>query len=77
MPSIFLSRTSSAIFSIIVDLFTWNGISVTMMASRIAASLDMQRPRIMTGRGRLIGLANALSAENDAAGREVRTRQTV
>ncbi|CAC7125533.1 Uncharacterised protein [Staphylococcus aureus] len=29
IPSIFLSRTSSAIFSIIRALFTWKGISVT------------------------------------------------
>jgi hypothetical protein len=34
MPSIFLSRTSSPIFSISDALFTWYGSSVTMMASR-------------------------------------------
>ena len=34
MPSIFFSRTSSAMRSIIVALFTWYGISVMMIASR-------------------------------------------
>ncbi len=34
MPSIFLSRTAWAIFSISVDLLTWYGISVTTSASR-------------------------------------------
>ncbi len=34
MPSIFFSRTSSAICSISRALFTWYGISVTMMLSR-------------------------------------------
>ncbi len=34
MPSIFLSRTAWAIFSISVDLLTWYGISVTTSACR-------------------------------------------
>ena len=53
MPSIFLSRISSPIFSISVALFTWYGSSVTMMASRpprifstcaFARSVMMPRP---------------------------------
>ena len=34
MPSIFLSRMSSPIFSMRLALLTWYGSSVTMMASR-------------------------------------------
>ena len=37
MPSIRLSRTACAIFSISVLLLTWYGISVTMSALRVAA----------------------------------------
>ena len=46
MPSIRFSRTSSAIFSISVALFTWYGISVTMIASRslrIVSICDLAR----------------------------------
>ena len=38
MPSIFLSLTSSAIFSCSVRLFTWNGSSSTMIAVRAPRS---------------------------------------
>ena len=59
MPSIFLSRMSSPIFSISVALFTWYGSSVTMIASRpprsfstcaLALSVMMPRPVVYASR---------------------------
>ena len=48
MPSTRLSRTNSAIFSIMEALFTWNGTSVTMIASRSPRISSMcTLPRIM------------------------------
>ena len=69
-----LSRTSSAIFSIIVALFTWYGISVMMSASRslrIVSIVDAPAHQDRAAAG-LVGRADAGAAEDDAAGREVR-----
>ena len=43
-----LSRTSSAIFSIIEALFTWNGTSVMMIASRSPRSGSIETLPRMT-----------------------------
>ena len=49
IPSMRFSRTSSAIFSIIVALFTWYGISWMISASRPErTSSVVTRPRIST-----------------------------
>ena len=75
MPSIFLSRASSAMCSISRALFTWYGISVTMMASRRCLRfLDLVRARIEGGRGPSVGGGNFAGAVDDAGGREIRAR---
>ena len=69
-----LSRTSSAIFSIIVALFTWKGTSVMMIASRsprICSIVDLAAHDDRAAAGR-IGAVDAGAAEDDAAGREIR-----
>ena len=66
MPSIRFSRTSSAIFSIIVALFTWYGISVTMIASRslrIVSTCDPAAHQDRAAAGR-VGRADAGAAED-------------
>ena len=75
MPSMRLSCTISAIFSIIVALLTWNGISWTTSASRsrlhrLHRHLPAHHDRAAPG---LVGRADAGAAEDDAAGGKIRT----
>jgi len=67
-------RTSSAMRSTMVALFTWYGISVTMIASRSLRRLSISTLPRMTiePAAEVVGRARMpWRAENDAAGREV------
>ena len=74
MPSSRLSCTSSAIFATSMALLTMYGISVTTM--RLTAVLHRLDLRLRAGDDAAaaggVGVVNALAAEDDAAGREIR-----
>ena len=79
MPSIFFSRTSSAMRSTMVALFTWYGNlrdddRFAILADGVDRHLAAHHDRAAA---EMIGRADALAAEDDAAGRKIRTRNDV
>ena len=74
MPSILFSLTRPAICSMSRALLTWNGSSVTTIDSRspFFVLLDLRAPaHLQDAAARLVGVHDALPAEDDPARREV------